>query len=172
MPSLTGRRADKAGGDDDSRRLRARAVWGAAPVAGPAGAALAALGVAEASAGEAVTGTLLGNISVGTAEVIQFAMFAGVMGAALLSAIWLIRERARTAAQNLALRARVAELGAALQRSDALLNLRDQRVVSWTNGADKPDLVAKAEALMKSSRTEHPDWPLVQKKPGKAKKKK
>ena len=141
MPSLTGRRADKAGGDDDSRRLRARAVWGAAPVAGPAGAALAALGVAEASAGEAVTGTLLGNISVGTAEVIQFAMFAGVMGAALLSAIWLIRERARTAAQNLALRARVAELGAALQRSDALLNLRDQRVVSWTNGADKPDLV-------------------------------
>jgi arylsulfatase A-like enzyme len=26
----------------------------------------------------------------------------------------------------------------------------------------KPELVAKAEALMKSSRTEHPDWPLVQ----------
>ncbi len=35
----------------------------------------------------------------------------------------------------------------------------------------KPDLIAQAEALMKSSRTEDPDWPLVQKKPGKGKKK-
>ena len=37
----------------------------------------------------------------------------------------------------------------------------------------KPDLVAQAEALMKSSRTDHPDWPLVQrvakKKQGKKK---
>jgi len=37
--------------------------------------------------------------------------------------------------------------------------------------ASKPDLVAKAEALMKSSRSEHPDWPLVQQRPGKKKKK-
>ncbi|HRH94892.1 MAG TPA: arylsulfatase [Prosthecobacter sp.] len=36
----------------------------------------------------------------------------------------------------------------------------------------KPDLVAKAEALMQSSRTEDPDWPLVQRKPGKGKPKK
>jgi len=35
----------------------------------------------------------------------------------------------------------------------------------------KPDLIAQAEALMKSLRTEDPDWPLVQKKPGKGKKK-
>ena len=38
--------------------------------------------------------------SIGTVEVMQLAMFVGVMGAALLSAIWLIRERARTAAEN------------------------------------------------------------------------
>lgn len=36
----------------------------------------------------------------------------------------------------------------------------------------QPELVAKAEALMKTSRTDDPDWPLVQKRPGKAKKKK
>lgn len=35
---------------------------------------------------------------------------------------------------------------------------------------DKPELVAKGEALMKTSRTEHPDWPLVQKRAGKGKK--
>ncbi len=38
--------------------------------------------------------------------------------------------------------------------------------------AEKPDLVAKAEALMKASRSDDPDWPLVQKRAGKAKKKK
>jgi arylsulfatase A-like enzyme len=31
--------------------------------------------------------------------------------------------------------------------------------------ADKPELVAKAEALMKSARTDDPDWPLVARKP-------
>lgn len=36
--------------------------------------------------------------------------------------------------------------------------------------ASQPDLVAKAESLMKSSRTEHADWPLVQQQPRKAKK--
>lgn len=37
--------------------------------------------------------------------------------------------------------------------------------------AGQPELVAKAAALMKSSRTEDPDWPLVQKRAGKGKKK-
>lgn len=36
---------------------------------------------------------------------------------------------------------------------------------------DKPELVAKAEELMKSSHAAHPDWPMVQKRAGKKKKK-
>src|SRR5690606_16204487 len=51
--------------------------------------------------------------SCGTVEVMQLAMFAGVMGAALLSAIFLIRERARTATENVELRTRIADLNAA-----------------------------------------------------------
>ena len=74
-------------------------------------------------------------------DVIQLASFAGVMGAALLSAIFLIRERTRTAAENLELRGRIADLNAALQRSDALLNLRDQRVLVWTSERRKPELI-------------------------------
>jgi arylsulfatase A-like enzyme len=35
--------------------------------------------------------------------------------------------------------------------------------------AEKPDLVAKADSLMKSMRVDHPDWPLVEKKAGKKK---
>ncbi|MBE7494271.1 MAG: arylsulfatase [Verrucomicrobiaceae bacterium] len=38
--------------------------------------------------------------------------------------------------------------------------------------ASRPELVARAETLMKSSRTDHPDWPLVQKAVRKAQKKK
>ena len=82
------------------------------------------------------------SLPAGALEVIQLAVFAGITGTAILSAIWLIRERARTAAENVALRGRVAEQGIALQRAESLLNLNDQRVVVW-NAADgrKPDLV-------------------------------
>ncbi|TIT55767.1 MAG: alkaline phosphatase, partial [Mesorhizobium sp.] len=81
------------------------------------------------------------GLSVSTVEVMQLAMFAGVMGAALVSAIFLIRERARTSAQNAELRTRIADVNAALQRSEALLNLRDQRVVVWASENKKPELI-------------------------------
>ncbi len=83
----------------------------------------------------------LAGLSVGTLEVIQAAVFAGVMGAAMLSAIWLIRERARTAADNEHLQSRVADLNASLQRSEGLLSLRDQRIVVWSSENSKPELV-------------------------------
>lgn len=87
------------------------------------------------------------GLPAGALEVIQLAVFAGITGTAILSAIWLIRERARTAAENVALRGRVAEQGIALQRAESLLNLNDQRVVVW-NTADgrKPDLVGSLPA--------------------------
>src|SRR5436190_13436446 len=53
-------------------------------------------------------------LAVGTFEVIQVAVSVGVISAALLSAVWLIRERARTFAENTLLRGRVADLNAAL----------------------------------------------------------
>jgi signal transduction histidine kinase len=77
----------------------------------------------------------------GTFEVIQLAVFAGITGAAMLSAIWLIRERQRTAAENLELRGRVAELGSGLQRAESLLSLNDQRVVLWGEDGRKPELI-------------------------------
>ncbi len=79
--------------------------------------------------------------SIGTVEVIQLAVFVGVMGGALISAIVLIRERQRTAAENAQLRTRVADVNASLQRSEALLNLRDQRVVVWASENKKPEII-------------------------------
>ena len=94
-----------------------------------------------AAAAETGVLTLPAGMTVDTFEVMQFAVFSGVMGAALLSAIWLIRERARTAADNLELRGRVAELGTSLQRSESLLNLKDQRLVVWSKAEPKPEIV-------------------------------
>ncbi len=53
-----------------------------------------------------------------------------------------------------------------------LYDLRTDPGESRNLATEKPDLAAKAEALMKSSHTEHLDWPLVQKGAGKGKKKK
>lgn len=83
----------------------------------------------------------------GAGDVIQLAMFAGVMGAAMLSAIWVIRERARIADENAELRSKVADLNAALQRNDALLNLKDQRLIVWTTEARRPELVGSLQTM-------------------------
>ncbi|MEP1291437.1 MAG: ATP-binding protein [Nitratireductor sp.] len=89
---------------------------------------------------------VLKNMTFGASEVIQIATFAGVMGAAMLSAIWLIRERGRIAAENLVLRERIAELNAAVQRAEAMLTTRDQRTVVWAGDRHKPDLVGTLTA--------------------------
>lgn len=82
----------------------------------------------------------LSGLTLGTLEVIQFSIFSGVIGAAMLSAIWLIRERARIAAENVKLRARVADLNASIQRSEAFLDLKDQRLVIWAAEGGRAEL--------------------------------
>lgn len=104
-------------------------------------AAIALMAPGVARAGSIVEFNPPSGMSVGTFEVIQLAVFAGVMGAALLSAIWLIRERARIANANLDLSGRIAELNASLHRSEALLNLKDQRLIVWMKDAAKPEII-------------------------------
>ncbi|HEY6632266.1 MAG TPA: ATP-binding protein [Rhizobiaceae bacterium] len=113
------------------RRLNRTLLWTASA------SSMLAAGVAHAQ--EAAHPRSL--FSFNTADVMQLAMFTGVMGAALLSAIFLIRERTRTAAENVELRSRIADLNAAIQRSEALLNLRDQRVIVFNNDRRKPELI-------------------------------
>ncbi|WP_315918382.1 sensor histidine kinase [Mesorhizobium sp. SP-1A] len=143
MPGENPLRAGEAvsGGHEDSRQghrvtsgtaARGRRTFLTALLAGTA--ALAPLGARAQDAAA-------GGFSVGTIDVIQLAITTGVMGAAFVSAIMLIRERARTAAENAELRTRIADVNAALQRSEALLNLRDQRAIVWPSDNKKPELV-------------------------------
>lgn len=138
--SSGGRDSCAASGGASARRLAAMlrdiAPWGVSL------GAVAMPGLALAQ--DARRGAI--GLSVGAVEVMQLAMFAGVMGAALLSAIFLIRERARTSAQNAELRTRVADLNASIQRSEALLNLRDQRLIVWSSEMKKPELVGALPA--------------------------
>ena len=122
---------------------RNRGMTGAAAAAvrlvAPSASALLA-GVATLAVTD-VASAAAASLSMSTLDVMQLAMFVGVMGAALLSAVWLIRERGRTASQNVELRGRVAELGQSLRRAEALVNVRDQRIVVWANDAPRPDLL-------------------------------
>jgi len=93
------------------------------------------------SAAQAEALPLATRFVLSTTDVVQLALFVGITGAAMLSAILLIRERGRTTAENVELRGRVAELDGALQRSDALLNLKDQRIVVWHADERRPELV-------------------------------
>ncbi len=74
-------------------------------------------------------------------QVIEISMFLGAMGAALLSAVWMIRERGKIAGENQSLRLRLADMTASLERSDALLASRDSRIVIWDGKADKPEVI-------------------------------
>ncbi|MGE0503291.1 MAG: ATP-binding protein [Rhizobiaceae bacterium] len=121
------------GGRSDSAPGWSRRTWRAS-------AAVAALTTASPAAAQSV-GAFSASLSVGTLEVMQLAIFAGVTGSALLSAVWLIRERARIAAENVGLRSRVADLGAALARAEALVNIRDQRIVAWADNGVKAEIV-------------------------------
>ena len=79
--------------------------------------------------------------AVGSLEVIQLAVLTGALGAALLSAVWLIRERGKISAENQSLRLRLADLSATIERSDALLSSRDARIVMWDTNSEKPEII-------------------------------
>jgi signal transduction histidine kinase len=143
MPGESPLRAGGAvsgGHRDSAAKASAGGVPWRARVAALRGATAVALSLpATLFAGTAVAAGQ--TVSITTMDVIQLAVLVGVMGAALLSAIFLIRERARTAAENVDLRSRIADVNAALQRSESLLNLRDQRVIVWSTDNKKPELV-------------------------------
>ena len=79
--------------------------------------------------------------AVGSLEIIQLAVLTGALGAALLSAVWLIRERGKISAENQSLRLRLADLSATIERSDALLSSRDARIVMWDTNSQKPEII-------------------------------
>jgi signal transduction histidine kinase len=148
MPGEAPRKAGEVDSGRNTDSATAAPAAGSGRLAGLARMLLGATGCTVLAGGAAYAQDRLpaGLFSLGTAEVMQVSMLVGVMGAALLSAIVMIRERARTAAENDELRAKVADLNGALRRSEALLNLRDQRLIVWNDDRRKPELLGTLPA--------------------------
>ncbi|TDH37845.1 PAS domain-containing protein [Pseudohoeflea suaedae] len=104
----------------DSVRLKRLRSWLAA------GIALPAVFPAPARAAEDVA-----KLSLSTLDVVNFAMVIGAVSAAMISAIWLIRERGRTDAENRELRASLADANARAARYQSLIIDRNRRIIIW-----------------------------------------
>ncbi|WP_110032892.1 PAS domain-containing sensor histidine kinase [Hoeflea marina] len=85
-----------------------------------------ALVTASAGAAEAAS-----EFSVSSLEVVNFAMVIGAISAAMISAIWLIRERGKIDAENAVLRSSLADANAHVARYHALVVDRDRRIIIW-----------------------------------------
>jgi signal transduction histidine kinase len=71
------------------------------------------------------------ELSLSTFDVVNFAMVIGAVSAAMISAIWLIRERGRTDAENRELRASLADANARVARYQSLIIDRNRRIIVW-----------------------------------------
>ncbi|MGN6549139.1 MAG: ATP-binding protein [Pararhizobium sp.] len=87
---------------------------------------LTALPVAAVGPARAAT-----NDGLSSGDMINFALVIGALSAAMLSAIWLMRERARIEAENIELKAGLGDAHAKLSRYQSLLVDKDRRIVVW-----------------------------------------
>lgn len=86
------------------------------------------------------------GIAFSSVEVVNLAMVLGAVSAALLSAIWLMRERARIESENGELRIAVADANAKLSRYHALLADKDRSIVVWDGDQTPVDLIGELPA--------------------------
>ena len=77
----------------------------------------------------------------GLAEILQLTFFIGAMIIALSSAIWLIRERANIADQNIDLNKKLSTLAAKDRLRETLLNFKDTCIVLWVADSQKPEII-------------------------------
>ncbi len=87
-------------------------------------------------------------LSFSTTDTILLAVFGGAMSFAILSAVWMIRERGSLNESNQQYRQRLSDLRATNERLEALVNVSDQRTVVWDGTDERPEILG---ALSKSS---------------------
>jgi signal transduction histidine kinase len=113
-----------------------------------ASTALLPAGLSTAAADERLQ--LPFGVTMTSVEVMNIALVFGAVSAAMVSAIWLIRERAKIDAENGELRGTLADANAQIDRYRALIVDKDRRIVVW-DGENAPaevlgDLPAEAGA--------------------------
>lgn len=82
----------------------------------------------------------------GSSEVITFSVLIGVISAAMISAIWLIRQRGNIEAENRDLRSDLSDANQRLSRFQALIADKNRRIVIWDGLDERPELLGQLPA--------------------------
>ncbi|MDX3928452.1 MAG: ATP-binding protein [Shinella sp.] len=78
-----------------------------------------------------------------SSEIVTFSAFVGVMSAAMFSAIWMIRQRARLESENGELRAGLSDARHGLSRLQALIGDKNRRIVVWDGLSQRPEILGQ-----------------------------
>ena len=81
-----------------------------------------------------------------SSEVITFSVLIGVISAAMISAIWLIRQRGNIENENRELNAALADANQRISRLQALIADKNRRIVIWEGLSTKPEFIGHLPA--------------------------
>ena len=78
-----------------------------------------------------------------SSEVITFSVLIGVISAAMISAIWLIRQRGNIETENRELNTALADANQRISRFQALIADKNRRIVVWEGLSNKPEFLGQ-----------------------------
>ena len=108
---------------------------------------LAAGSVLTSFAGSALAETGALPVSVfRSSEIITFSVLIGVISAAMISAVWLIRQRGNIEGENRELNAALADANQRVSRLQALISDKNRRIVVWEGFSNKPEILGHLPA--------------------------
>lgn len=88
--------------------------------------------------GHGVAQPLAGTSLFQSSEVVTFSILIGIISAAMLSAIWLIRQRGNVEQENRDLRAALADSNHRISRFEALVADKNHKIVVWDSAGERP----------------------------------
>lgn len=81
-----------------------------------------------------------------SSQIMTFSVLLGVISAAMISAIWLIRQRGNMETENGGLRIALADASQKVARFQALLSDKNRRIVVWDHMNEKPEFLGQLPA--------------------------
>ncbi|ODR91041.1 PAS domain-containing sensor histidine kinase [Sinorhizobium alkalisoli] len=124
-----------------TQRSMTKAAWQGAPRLVLRLLACTALFAASDAAAE--VSTPVARTIFGSSEVVTFSVLIGVISAAMISAIWLIRQRGNIEAENRQLRSDLSDANQRISRFQALIADKSRRIVIWDGLAERPEFLGQ-----------------------------
>ncbi len=117
-------------------KMRRLALFGGAFLSGTALSGLATGALAQQSTNVAIR-------LFSSTEVIVSSLVLGALGAALLSAVWLVRQRGNMEAETQEMRTALSDAQQRISKYEALIADKNRRIVVWEGGSSKPEFLGQ-----------------------------